>query len=255
MKKPAASDRAAPHTLAADMAIDPEAATPLYLQVRNGLARLIREGRFGSEDALPSERALAEQLGISRVTTRKAIEALAGDGLILRRQGSGNYVAPLLEQPLTRLTSFTEELRQRGFSPSSRWIKRALSVAQPEEMVAFALSPGARVARLERVRLADQTPMALEASALPTTVVPEPEAVHDSLYEYLGQRQQVPVRALQHIRAVNANARQAGLLGVAEGHAMLFITRAGYAEDGRCVEISHTWCLSDFYDFVAELRR
>ncbi|KQP13235.1 GntR family transcriptional regulator [Pseudorhodoferax sp. Leaf267] len=237
------------------MALDPQAATPLYLQVRNGLARLIREGRFGTEDALPSERALAEQLGISRVTTRKAIDALAGDGLILRRQGSGNYVAPLLEQPLTRLTSFTEELLQRGFAPSSRWIKRSLGVAQPDEMVAFGLSPGARVARLERVRLADQTPMALETSALPVGVLPDPQAVHESLYQYLADRQQLPVRALQHIRASNATAYQAGLLAVAEGHALLFITRAAYAEDGRCVEITNTWCLSDYYDFVAELRR
>lgn len=250
-----ARTEAADTDLATALALDANAATPLYLQVRNGLARLIREGHFGHDDALPSERALAEQLGISRVTTRKAIDALAGDGLILRRQGSGNYVAPLLEQPLTRLTSFTEELTQRGFVPSSRWIKRGLAVALPEEMVAFSLSPGARVARLERVRLADQTPMALESSALPVDVLPDPEAVQSSLYTFLADRRQTPVRALQHIRAANATARQAELLSIPEGRALLFITRFGYAEDGRCIEISHTWCRSDYYDFVAELRR
>ena len=252
MKNAAATDQP---TLASELVLDPQAATPLYLQVRNGLARLIREGRFGHDDALPSERALAEQLGISRVTTRKAIDALAGDGLILRRQGSGNYVAPMLEQPLTRLTSFTEELRQRGFAPSSRWVRRSIGAVLPEEMVAFGLSPGARVARLERVRLADQTPMAIEASALPISVVPNPEAVKDSLYTFLTERNAAPVRALQHIRAANATPRQAELLSVPAGHALLFITRVGYAEDGRCVEITHTWCRSDYYDFVAELRR
>lgn len=254
MKRAPHTDPAAPEPLAAALALDPQAATPLYLQVRNGLARLIREGHFGHDDALPSERALAEQLGISRVTTRKAIDALASDGLILRRQGSGNYVAPLLEQPLTRLTSFTEELKQRGFMPSSRWIRRSLGVVQPEEMVAFGLSPGARVARLERVRLADQTPMAYEASALPVSVLPEPDAVTDSLYNFLAERRQRPMRALQHIRAANATARHAELLTVPEGQALLFITRFGYAEDGRCIEITHTWCRSDYYDFVAELR-
>jgi GntR family transcriptional regulator len=255
MKKIKAPDRPQPDALAMVLALDREAATPLYLQVRNGLARLIRSGRIGHADALPSERALAEQLGISRVTTRKAINALASDGLIQRRQGSGNFVAPLLEQPLTRLTSFTEELRQRGYVPSSRWIKRSLGVAQPEEMVAFGLSPGMRLARLERVRMADQTPMALETNALPISVLPDPEAVRDSLYQLLADRQKLPSRALQHIRAVNASAQQASLLAVAEGHALLFIKRAAYAEDGRCVEITHTWCLSDYYDFVAELRR
>jgi GntR family transcriptional regulator len=245
----------APDSLAMQLALDAQAATPLYLQVRNGLARLIREGHFGPDDALPSERSLAEHLGISRVTARKAIDALAGEGLILRRHGSGNYIAPMLEQPLTRLTSFTEELRQRGFVPSSRWIRRTLGAALPDELVALGLSPGARVARLERVRLADETPMAYEASALPAGVVPEPEAVKDSLYAFLAERGALPVRALQHIRAANATARQADLLAVPPGHALLFITRVGYVEDGQCVELTHTWCRSDYYDFVAELRR
>ena len=108
---------------------------------------------------------------------------------------------------------------------------------------------------LERVRLADATPMAYEASALPVSVVPDPEGVKDSLYNYLLEHNSVPVRALQHIRATNANSRQAELLDIPLGQALLFITRVGYLEDGRAVEISHTWCRSDYYDFVAELRR
>jgi GntR family transcriptional regulator len=242
-------------TLSDELALDSESATPLYLQVRNGLARLILDGRFGADDALPSERSLAEQLGISRVTARKAIDALAQEGLILRRHGSGNYVAPMLQQPLTRLTSFTEELKQRGFVPSSRWLRRIVGAALPDELVALGLSPGARVARLERVRLADRTPMAHEASTLPTAVVPNPNAVKDSLYAFLAERDAVPARALQHIRATNATQRQAELLDVPAGHALLFITRVGYLQDGRCVELTHTWCRSDYYDFVAELRR
>lgn len=241
--------------LAVQLALDPGASTPLYLQARHGLARLIREGRFGPDDALPSERVLAEQLGISRVTARKAIDALVQDGLILRRHGSGNYVAPLLEQPLTRLTSFTEELRQRGFSPRSHWLRRVVGAALPDELVALGLSPGARVARLERVRLADETPMAYEASVLPTSVVPQPEAVKDSLYGFLAERGAVPARALQHFRAANATERHAELLKIPVGQALLLITRVGYLADGRCCEMTHTWCRSDYYDFVVELRR
>ncbi len=241
--------------LAADIGVDPASSTPLYVQVRNGLSRLIRDGRFGADDALPSERTLAERLGISRVTARKAIDALVADGLIVRRHGSGNYVAPMLEQPLTRLTGFTEELKQRGFAPSSRWIRRVVGAPLPDEMVALGLSPGARVARLERVRLADATPMAYESSTLPTSIVPDPEAVKDSLYAYLATRNAVPVRALQHIRAANATARHAELLSIPPGQALLFITRVAYLDDGRAVEVTHTWCRSDYYDFVAELRR
>lgn len=242
-------------SLAGGLALDPASATPLYLQVRQGLARMIRQGYFGADDALPSERALAEDLGISRVTARKALQALAQDGLVLRRHGSGNYVAPQLEQPLTRLASFTEELLQRGFVPGSRWLRRTVGAALPADLVGLGLSPGAQVARLERVRMADDTPMAYEASTLPITIVPRPEAVEHSLYAYLAERGTEPVRALQHIRAANATAAQAGLLAIPEGQALLFITRVGYLQDGRSIELTHTWCRSDFYDLVVELRR
>ena len=249
------SDSYAADFLVGELALDPQASLHLYLQLRNGLARLIRERRFSVDDALPSERVLADTLGISRVTARKAIAALEGDGLIVRRHGSGNYIAPMLEQPLTRLTGFTEELTQRGFVPRSRWIRRVIGAALTDELVALGLSPGARVARLERVRLADDTPMAYEASALPTSVVADPEAVSESLYRYLDERGGAPVRALQHFRAVNASAQQAQLLDIPLGQALLFITRVGYHDDGRAIEITHTWCRSDYYDFVAELRR
>ena len=235
--------------------LDASATLHLYLQVAHGLAHLIRERYFSVDAALPSERVLAEKLGISRVTARKAIEVLVNDGLIVRRHGSGNYIAPLLEQPLTRLTGFTEQLKERGFVPRSRWVRRFVGVAVSEELVALGLSPGARVARLERVRLADETPMAYEVSALPVAVVPEPEAVHESLYAYLAERHCAPVRALQHIRAANATARQAELLSIPLGQALLYITRIGYREDGQPVEITHTWCRSDYYDYAAELRR
>ena len=249
------TDTDATDFLTSELTLDPAASLHLYLQLRNGLARLIRERRFSVDDALPSERVLAERLGISRVTARKAIAALVDDGLIVRRHGSGNYIAPMLEQPLTRLTGFTEELTQRGFVPRSRWIRRVIGAALTDELVALGLSPGARVARLERVRLADDTPMAYEASALPTSVVADPEAVSESLYRYLDERGGAPVRALQHFRAVNASAQQAQLLDIPLGQALLFITRVGYHDDGRAIEITHTWCRSDYYDFVAELRR
>lgn len=241
--------------LLAELHIDPQASTPLYLQVRNELGRAIRKGLFGPNEALPSERSLAQMLGISRVTARKAIDALSSDGLIVRRHGSGNYIAPLLEQPLTRLTSFTEELKKRGFVPSSRWLQRTVGMASPEETVALGLSPGDRVARLERVRLADDTPMAYESSTLPAIVLPRPESVKDSLYAFLARRGQLPVRALQHIRAANASSPHAKLLAIPEGRALLFITRVGYLDDGRAMELTHTWCRSDYYDLVAELRR
>lgn len=251
-------DHTKPSTLDAMIAgigLDQTSPTPLYIQVSNGISALISGGNFEPESALPSERLLSEKLGISRVTARKAIDALVDKGAIVRKRGSGNYMAPKLEQPLTRLTSFTEELVQRGYEPSSRWLKRASGVVAPDEMVALGLSPGARVVRLERVRMADGTPMALEASTLLASIAPDPDAISESLYTYLAEQGTMPVRALQHVRATNANARQAEVLDIPVNQALLFVTRVAYLQDGRAVELTHTWCRSDFYDFVVELRR
>jgi len=238
-----------------DFKPDPNAASPLYMQLAQSLAQAIRDGIFHADEALPSERVLAEQLELSRVTARKAIDRLVEQGLIIRKRGSGNYIAPKLEQPLTRLTSFSEELHQRGFKPSSRWLTRGFSLAAPDEQLSLGLTTGQRVARLERLRLADAVVMAYEVSVLPEAVLPDPESVSASLYEHLGRLGGAPVRALQHIRAINADSRLASLLEVPVGQAVLFITRVGYLESGQAVELTHSYCRSDYYDFVAEMRR
>ena len=97
--------------------------------------------------------------------------------------------------------------------------------------------------------------MAIETSAIPAIHLPDPYAVTESLYGYLEARGAVPVRALQHIRAVNASAEQARLAGIEEGRAMLHITRVSYLENGAPVELTHSFCRSDYYEFVAESRR
>jgi GntR family transcriptional regulator len=234
---------------------DPDDNSPIYLQLARVLAQAIREGNYKPDDALPSERLLAETLQVSRVTARSAIDQLVEQGLIIRKRGSGNYIAPLLEQPLSRLTSFSEELQRRGYTPSSRWLNRSVSVAMTEEQLTLGLSPGARVARLERLRLADDVVMAYEVSILPQSVLADPMEVQGSLYEYLTSIRQAPVRALQHIRALNAQPRLAEQLGIPDRQAVLFITRIGYLESGQAVELTHSYCRSDYYDFVAEMRR
>ncbi|KPF42225.1 GntR family transcriptional regulator [beta proteobacterium AAP121] len=234
---------------------DTTAASPLYLQLAQALSKAIAEGLYQADEALPSERVLAEALQVSRVTARNAIERLVEQGLIIRKRGSGNYIAPRLEQPLTRLSGFSEELHQRGFIPGSRWLSRGFATAAPDEQLSLELKSGERVARLERLRLADTTVMAYELSVLPASVLPDPEAVSASLYSHLGTHGHAPVRALQHIRALNTDAKLAGLLEVPTGAAVLYITRVGYAASGKAVELTHSYCRSDYYDFVAEMRR
>ena len=98
---------------------DVTASSPLYVQLAQTLSSAIREGRYQTNEALPSERVLSDALGLSRVTARKAIDQLVELGLVVRRQGSGNYIAPKLEQPLSRLTSFS---RRRRYSIRSAMV-------------------------------------------------------------------------------------------------------------------------------------
>lgn len=229
--------------------------SPLYLQLARKLAEAIRAGRFQSDEALPSERLLSESLGLSRVTARKAIDQLVEQGLIVRRRGSGNYIAPRIEQPLSRLSSFSEELRQRGHIPNSTWLKRAITEGAPEELHHLKLAGGSKVARLQRLRLADDVVMAYEVTVIPAARLPHPEKVEGSLYEHLADIGCAPVRAIQHLRAMNADPQLAAQLRVAVGQAVLFITRIGFLDNGDAVELTHSYCRSDYYDFVVELRR
>ena len=88
--------------------LDESLATPLYIQLASRLKELIYSAFFQVNEALPSERSLCETLGISRVTTRRAVDLLCKQGLLERRHGSGTYITLRLEQPLTRLTNFSE---------------------------------------------------------------------------------------------------------------------------------------------------
>jgi GntR family transcriptional regulator len=229
--------------------------TPLYLQLAHKLADAINAGRWQAEEALPSERVLSEKLGVSRVTARKALDLLCEQKLIARRQGSGTFIAPRLEQPLSRLTSFTEMLKAKGFESSSRWLERKIDLPTHDEMLKLGLSPTSQVARLQRLRLADGVVMAVEMSALPIAVVPKPAAVGNSLYDYLDAAGHRVVRALQHFRAVNASKRISRLAKVAQGEAMLLVTRIGFTKDNAAVELTDSYCRNDYYDFVAELGR
>lgn len=229
--------------------------TPLYIQVADKLANGIVDGAWRANEALPSERILADTLAISRVTVRKAIEMLCERGMLVRRRGSGTYITPKLEQPIARLTGFSEELKLRGFAAGSHWIERETGLATPLESQSLGLAPGNTVARLKRLRSADGVVMAIETSTIPAAYMPDPYGVTDSLYNYLEGHGAMPTFARQHIRAVIATPEQARLAGIEPGAAMLHIARVSYLESGAAVELTHSYCRSDYYEYVAEVRR
>ncbi|WP_175914970.1 MULTISPECIES: GntR family transcriptional regulator [unclassified Burkholderia] len=238
-----------------ELAPDPLDDTPLYLQLARNLASAIHAGAWRAGEALPSERLLSGSVGVSRITARRALALLVEQGLIKRARGAGSFITPRVADPLSRLVGFTAKMRQRGFVPDSVWLSRTLRTARRDEITRLGLAPGATVARLERLRRADGIVMAVEHSTLPAAVVPDPQALGASLYEYLDARGMTVVRALQHFRAANATHEIAKWMSVKPGSALLVITRIGYGVDQRAIEVSETYCRDDYYDFVAELKR
>ena len=115
------------------------------------------------------------------------------------------------------------------------------------------LAGGARVARLERLRIANDLPLAIERASLSAEVLPDPTVVSSSLYEVLAKTGNRPVRAVQRISACNIRGRDASLLGVQAGDAGLSIERISYLASGRVVEFTRSLYRADAYDFVAEL--
>ncbi|MDZ4096932.1 MAG: GntR family transcriptional regulator [Paracoccaceae bacterium] len=229
---------------------------PLYVQLHRRIAEAISSSRLAPGDSLPAERDLAAMTGLSRVTVRKAVQALVASGQLVRRRGSGTFVAAKvapLQQSLSLLTSFTEDMARRGRTVQSAWLGRGLHAPTPEEVMALGLGAGDRVARLDRVRSSDDVPLAIERAALPAGILPCPEQVNTSLYAVLEMVGLRPVRAVQRISAANLGPRDAGLLAVAPGAAALKIERISYLASGRIVEFTRSIYRGDVYDFAVEL--
>lgn len=230
---------------------------PRYVQLRQRLSEGVTSGILSPGSPLPPERDIAAITSLSRVTVRKAIQSLAEDGIIVQRQGSGSFIAPekeQMEQKLSRLTSFSEDMARRGKTAKSRWLERGLFMPSPDEMTSLGLSPDDSVARITRLRLADDAPIAIERASLPTDILPNPLTVEKSLYETLEQDGHRPVRALQKISAVNLSETDANLLHVDAGDAGLRIERISYLATGRVAEFTQSTYRGDTYNFVAELR-
>lgn len=230
--------------------------TPAYRQLKSWIADAIRNRQANPGMPLPSERELAEQLGLSRVTVRKALDELVADGLVTRRRGSGTYVSEppqRIAQSLSRLYSFSEDMRVRGREPGTTWLSREVATASAEEARRLRIEPGAPVARLHRLRFADGEPIALEWTVSPLGLLADPQQVGASFYEALRAVGHVPVRASQHITAVTIGGQWSRMLKVREGHAALDIHRVAELADGTPVEWTHSIFRGDAYDFVVDL--
>lgn len=226
-----------------------------HREAREHLEELIEGLQVG--DALPPERVLAADVGISRMTLRRALDDLVAQGLVVRRQGAGTFVGePKISQPLTA-TSFSEDMRSRGFTPGSRTIELEETYAGPRLGHRMGLSPGARLLRVRRLRLADDEPMAIETLHVPLDLVPglvADDLEDKSFYALLSGRHGIRLaRATQTIEPTVTDEVESALLGRPLHSPSFLFERTSWDDRDRAVEFVRSIYRGDRYKLTAEL--
>ena len=222
---------------------------------RQRVLELIDQLQVG--EAIPSERRLSGDLGVSRLTLRAALDDLVRDGYLERRHGSGTFVSePKIAQQLT-LTSFSEDMRRRGMVAGSRTIELRETHAGAAVGRALKVSPDARVVLIRRLRLADGEPMALETLHVPAARVPglTREALENaSFYELLEKEYGVVIASgMQSIEPTVTNEEESELLGVPLHSPAFLFERTSRTAEGETVEFVRSLYRGDRYRLVAEL--
>jgi GntR family transcriptional regulator len=229
---------------------------PKYHRLKETLLGIIGELPPGS--LLPTERALCETYGVSRSTVRQALQELLVEGRLYRLQGKGTFVArPKMVQTLA-LTSYTEDMQARGLAPASRLLAAERLPADAEVATMLDVRPGADVLRVERLRLADREPMAVETLFVDWARFPALEhrlSQGGSFYELLRTHYGVRLaEGEETIESALASAHDARLLATEEGAAMLLLTRRTWDTDRRAVEFVRSLYRGDRYRLLTRLR-
>jgi GntR family transcriptional regulator len=216
----------------------------------------ILSGKLKEGDVLYPERHLADHVQVSRVTVRKAIDHLVRDGFLVRRPGSGTFVAGSAvraDQPLSPANISTGDVSWHGSNTEAEWIDRSTSHPAPEEMMTLGLSGDSRVARLTCLRSSAGRPFAIERTCISSEFLPDALSVTSSIYRTLADANIKPVRAIQRIFACNIEDPDASMLGVTIGAAGLLTKRVAYLASGRAIEFTRSLFRGDADCFVTEV--
>ncbi|WJY29034.1 MULTISPECIES: GntR family transcriptional regulator [Sporosarcina] len=239
--------------------VDKQSSIPIYVQIEELLRERIACGTYPVNSLIPSERELSEQFGVSRMTVRQSLMNLVKEGLLYREKGRGTFVAEeKMEQPLNGLTSFTEDMKARGFVPGTALV--SFKEVKPDKQVAarLGLPAGALVYQIVRVRYADNTPMAIERSFLPVALLPDltEAALQGSLYAYIEQECGLVIgQAVQRMEAALAKQEDAEFLQISLPAAVVLIERVSALDDGRPFEVVRSTYRADRYKFISEIGR
>ncbi len=233
-------------------------AVPLYVQIAESLMARIESGELSAGDRLPPERALSEMLGVNRLTLRRALRVLAGEGLLVRRQGKGTYIArPKIERHAGSLVSFTRGMQRSGYTPGAKIVSFTQSPVDASLSKELQLPTSAVVYLIHRLRTLNREAVLLERYTISAAKFPDLQRFDlesRSLYEVFEQEYGITVRrARQSLEPVSATEYEARLLQVEPGAPLMLERRLSFDEKGRPVEQGKDLYRGDRFRFVTEI--
>lgn len=234
--------------------------TPLYKQLEEILRQQIEEGKFKSNQSIPSERVLCQKYKISRITVRQAISEMINEGILYRKQGKGTYVAKRkVTQGLARIVNFTRTVQDLGMKPSTKILGNEILPADLQLAKIFDISVTSQVLKLSLLGMGDEEPLVLYESYFPLSLGKkmareafqrEKKKQSFSTYDLYGESSGVlPASVNQTFEAMTADERLSSLMHVKKGSAIFMVTSVFMAQDQRPLEFRKAMYRGDRYKF------
>ena len=227
----------------------------LSFRIRDELAARISAGWIAPGSKLPSEPALAEELGVSRATLREALRSLEEDGFVTRTRGAGTYATrrPRLRNNLDVNFGVTEAIRAAGMRPGTAASSIHTRASSPEEATSLDLHPGDPVVVLDRIRTADGRPVVFSRDIVSAALMSAADLgsmpLSGSLYEVLERRGQPVMHGVVTVAPERADEDLAERLGAAPGAQLLLLRQIDYGQEGDPILLSEEHHLAEAFEF------
>lgn len=225
-----------------------------YQELKMHIQRDIEDGTLRPGDRLPSERQLAAAHGLSRMTVRRALTELAAAGALYKQQGRGTFVSARKMQQ-RNIASFSQTVRQKGFTPSTKVITFAKGAAGRDIMEKLMVQD-AEVYRALRIRFADLTPVAVEEVFIPSPVCPglSRSDLETSLYRLIGDTYGHKLGSVDStVSALHPSAQQQAYLGISRHTPVLKIDSVYFSASGAVLYYERAIYRSDIYEYTVRI--
>jgi GntR family transcriptional regulator len=237
--------------------IDKNSSIPLYLQIQNQIADQIRQGSYLPGTQVPSELEISSQMSVSRMTARKALDALVSKGMLYRRKGKGTYVAEnMVSYGLTTMNSFSRTMQSRGYHIDTRVLRVDTVNGPPEILNSLHLDPGSKLLCVRRLRLVEGKPAAIHIAYLDHRVYAPLSKVDlstSSLLDAMHELSGVPLAyTMDSVQADLANAEEARLLEIEKDSPVLRVEGVAYSEYGEPTRFSRAVYRGDMFRLMVK---